>query len=517
MSTLLLMHYGLEFFARRSPHKTALIFRDRALDFIELNARANQVAHALAGAGIRKGDRAGAYLDNCLEYPEIIYGCSKAGVVLVPINYRLTASEASALLAHAQVRITFISQRLNAAFAGDERDHLARFMDQGLVTVGAGRGDGQQSYESWIEGHPTHDPGIDIDELDPFYIGYTSGTTGKSKGALISHRARALIILAQCTEYGLTCDDINLTPGAIYHAAPLIMMLMAINIGGTSVVMEHFDAEAMLRLTEEHGATNAFVAPTMLHMIHHLPEAARQRYRLDSMRVLVSAGAPLSAHDKEATRALFGDNVLHEYYGSTEAGWNLNLRPRDQLARPHSCGKPVLGWEIMLIDEQGEPVTAPNTVGEIYVRGEYMFDGYIDNPQATANAFRGDWFSAGDLASFDADGFYTIVGRKKDMIISGGANVYPEEVEDCLHTCPGVADVAVIGLPDDKWGERVAAMVVLTPDTAIGADEIKMFCEGRIAGFKKPREVISVDEIPRNPSGKIQKNILRERFARELG
>ncbi len=513
--SLLLMHYGLEFFARRSPAKTAVQFRDRKLSFEQLNARANRVAHALRAQGVQQGECVGAFLDNCLEYPEIIYGCSKAGMVLVPINYRLTGREARALLGHSGARIAFISQRLDETL-GDQREQLSSLLSHGLITVG-GPDTSDQAYESWTGGHAEHDPEIEISESDTFYIGYTSGTTGTPKGALISHRARALLILAQAVEYGLTEDNINLTPGAIYHAAPIIMMLLAINIGGTSVIMEHFDAKEMLRLIEAHGATNAFVAPTMLHMIHQLPRDTQQRYRLDTMRLLVSAGAPLSTHDKKATQALFGERVLHEYYGSTEAGWNLNLRPRDQLAKPRSCGKPVLGWQVKLVDSQGQDVTEPDEVGEIHVRGDYMFDGYVDNPVATADAFRGDWFSAGDLGCRDADGYFYIVGRKKDMIISGGANVYPEEVEDCLHGCPGVADVAVIGLADDTWGECVTAVVALHPDAETSIDDIKRFGEGRIAGYKKPREVRFVDAIPRNPSGKIQKNVLRERFAPNAG
>ena len=399
--SLLLMHSGLEFFARRSPAKPAVILGEQTLTFEVLNRRANRVAHALAASGIGKGDRVGAWLDNCLEYPEIIFGCSKAGAVLVPINYRLTGREAHALLAHADVRLVFVSPRLRPELE-PFRAELPRLVADGAITV-AGDASG---YGEWIAGRREDNPELAIDERDPFYIGYTSGTTGVPKGAIIPHRARALLILANCAEYGLTGDDVNLTPGAIYHAAPIICMLMAVWIGGTTVIMEHFDPEAMLALTERHGTTNAFVAPTMLHMIHQLPTAVKARYRLDSMRVLISAGAPLSTADKEATRALFGDDVLHEYYGSTEAGWNLNLRPRDLLRKPRSCGKPTLGWEVKLVDTEGNDVREPGEVGEIYVRGEYMFDGYVDNPEATAAAFRGDWFSAGDVGEFGAEGYY---------------------------------------------------------------------------------------------------------------
>ncbi len=513
--SLLVMHYGLEFFARRSPGKTAVRFQSQMLSFNDLNARANRVAHFLASLGIRKGDRVAAFLDNCLEYPEIIYGCAKGGFLLVPINFRLTGPESRALISHSGSRIVFISQRIHDEL-GDYRSELEQSVEYGLVRVGAGEKD-DNGYHARTRGHDEHNPLVAVAETDPFCIGYTSGTTGVPKGARISHRSRALLALAAAVEYGLTEDDVNLTPGAIYHAAPIIFMLLPINIGGTSVIMESFAPEEMLRLIERYGVTNAFVAPTMLQFIHQLPEDVRRQYRLDSMRVLISAGAPLSTHAKEATSELFGGGVLHEFYGSTEAGWNTNLRPADLLAKPRSCGKPVMGWEVKLVDDQGKDVTAPDQVGEIYVRGDYMFDGYLDNPEATTAAFLGDWFSAGDLGTFDADGYLYIVGRKKDMIITGGANVYPEEVEDCLHGCPGIADVAVIGLADETWGEIVTAIV--QPDTATGttAEEVKTFCEGRIAGYKKPRDVRFVDVIPRNPSGKILKNNLREQFASPTG
>jgi len=510
--SLLVMHYGLEFFARRSPAKTAIRFQSRTLNFRELNARANRVAHFLSSLGIRKGDRVAAFLDNCLEYPEIIYGCAKGGFVLVPINFRLTGREAKALISHSGAKLAFISQRITHEL-GDERSELEQAVEHGLVTVGS-EGDNPDGYEAKTRDRDEHNPLIAVAETDPFCIGYTSGTTGVPKGAIISHRSRALLALAAAVEYGLTEDDVNLTPGAIYHAAPIIFMLLAINIGGTSVIMDTFAPEEMLRLIERHGITNAFVAPTILQFIHQLPEDVRRRYQLDTVKALISAGAPLSTHAKQATNDLFGSGVLHEFYGSTEAGWNTNLRPVDLMTKPRSCGKPVMGWEVKLVDDQDNDIKQPDQVGEIYVRGDYMFDGYLDSPEATAAAFLGDWFSAGDLGVFDEDGYLYIVGRKKDMIISGGANVYPEEIEDCLHACPGVSDVAVIGIADETWGEIVTAVVQTAPEVSVSEDDIKQFCEGRIASYKKPRQVRFLDQIPRNPSGKILKNELRERFSR---
>lgn len=509
--SLLVMHYGLELFSRRYPEKKAIQFQSQNLSFRELNARANKVANYLSSLGLSKGDRVAAFLDNCIQYPEIIYGCSKAGLVIVPINFRLTPAEALALVKHSSSKTLFISNQLENTLK-DTYQSFEETLQHGIINVD-GNSPASGKYEQLINGQSESNPYLNVSEKDLFCIGYTSGTTGVPKGAKISHRSRALLLLAAAVEYGLTEEDINLTPGAIYHAAPIIFMLLAVNIGGTSIIMESFDPEEMLRLIEQNKATNAFVAPTMLQLIHQLPEETKNQYQLSSIKCLISAGAPLSTNAKTETANLFGGNVLHEFYGSTEAGWNANLRPRDQIRKPRSCGQAVMGWEIKLLSEDGSEIKSPDEVGEIFVRGDYMFDGYLDNPEATAAAFRNDWFSAGDLGLFDEDGYLYIVGRKKDMIISGGANVYPEEIEDCLHACPGVSDVAVIGIADETWGEIVTAVVQSNPGENLSEDDIKKFCEGRIASYKKPRQVHFTDQIPRNPSGKIMKNELRQIYS----
>lgn len=509
--SLLVMHYGLELFSSRYPEKKAIQFKSQQLTYRELNRRANKVAHHLLSLGLQKGERVAAFLDNCLQYPEIIYGCSKAGLVLVPINFRLTPSEALALIKHSSSKVLFINQRLDSEIK-DTRNEFDKILENGILNIDSDSSS-QDGYEKAINGQSESNPELDISENDLFYIGYTSGTTGLPKGAKVSHRSRTLLLLAAAVEYGLTEDDVNLTPGAIYHAAPIIFMLLAVNIGGTSIIMETFDPEEMLRLIDNHNCSNAFVAPTMLQLIHQQPESIKSKYDLSSMKTLISAGAALSTSAKTATTELFGGEVLNEFYGSTEAGWNTNLKPRDQLKKPRSCGKPVMGWEIQLLDDDGNVVKKPDEVGEIFVRGDYIFDGYLDNPEATAAAFRGEWFSAGDLGLFDEDGYFFIVGRKKDMIISGGANIYPEEIEDCLHGCPGISDVAVIGLADEIWGEIVTAVVQASPETSVNEGDIKQFCEGRIASYKKPRQIRFMDEIPRNPSGKILKNELRSLFS----
>jgi acyl-CoA synthetase (AMP-forming)/AMP-acid ligase II len=511
MNSVLTIHYGLEFFARRHPQKTAVILGERRLTFDELNRRANRVANALTETGLSKGDRVAALLDNCLEYPEIIYGCSKAGIVLIPLNFRLVAREAQALLEHSEAKLLFLGDRF-AEMISEVRADLPHIQSDSFVMLGGETSpEGFLPYEEWTRAAPEEHPGVEVGEEDVFYIGYTSGTTGEPKGAVLSQRSRGLIQLAMAVEYGIGEENVNLTAGAIYHAAPIIFVLLAINVGGTTVILEQSDPEEILRSIEQHKVTNAFMAPTMFHTINSLPKETRERYDVSSVETLISAGASLSSKDKEDTIELFGEGVLHEFYGSTEAGWNTNLRPADQLRKLRSCGKPVIGWEVKLLDLDGREVTGPDEVGEIFVRGEYMFDGYLKNPEATEEAFQDGWFSAGDLGQYDDEGYLYVVGRKKDMIVTGGSNVYPEEVEDCLASHPKVADVAVIGTPDEKWGEAVTAVVVPKED-GVSPEEMISFCEGEISGYKKPKRVEFEDEIPRNPSGKILKNVLRERY-----
>jgi len=276
--SLLVMHYGLELFSRRYPEKKAVQFQSQNLSFRELNARANKVANYLSSLGLSKGDRVAAFLDNCIQYPEIIYGCSKAGLVIVPINFRLTPAEALALVKHSSSKTLFISNRLENTLK-DTYQSFEETLQHGIINVD-GNSPASGQYEQLINGQSESNPDLNVSEKDLFCIGYTSGTTGVPKGAKISHRSRALLLLAAAVEYGLTEEDINLTPGAIYHAAPIIFMLLAVNIGGTSIIMESFDPEEMLRLIEQNKATNAFVAPTMLQFIHQLPEETKNKYQL---------------------------------------------------------------------------------------------------------------------------------------------------------------------------------------------------------------------------------------------
>jgi acyl-CoA synthetase (AMP-forming)/AMP-acid ligase II len=340
---------------------------------------------------------------------------------------------------------------------------------------------------------------------------YTAGTTGKPKGA----RRRAAdpgAMLARMTALRCTApDDVHLVAGPLYHSAPGGFALYAHALGQTVVVMRRFDPEDALRTIERERCTTTFMAPTLLKRLVDLPVEVRRRYDVGSMRSIVVAAAPCPMRVKEDVLAWFGP-VLHEFYGSTELGINTVLEPADMLRKPGSCGRAAPGVELAILGEDGRPLP-PGTPGELHVRrGPGVFDGYYKNPQATAETARGDWLSVGDVAWMDTEGFVFICDRKRDLIISGGVNIYPAEIEDVLHRHPAIEDVAVFGVPDADWGERVHAAIRLRPGQDLTPAEVTEFCRRHLADYKTPRQVSFHADLPRDTAGKLVKRVLREPY-----
>jgi acyl-CoA synthetase (AMP-forming)/AMP-acid ligase II len=297
--------------------------------------------------------------------------------------------------------------------------------------------------------------------------------------------------------------------GPLYHSAPGAFAAYAHLFGGTVVVLPKFDPEAALAAIARHRCTSTFMAPTLLKRVVELPEAVRARYDVSSMQVIVVAAAPCPMTVKEDVVRQFGP-VLYEFYGSTELGVNTILRPEDVLRKPGSCGRAAPGLEIAILDDDGRTLP-PGQPGELFVRRYAgVFDEYYKKPEATRETGRGEWLSVGDVAWMDDDGFVYICDRKRDMIISGGVNIYPAEIEEVLHRHPAVADVAVFGVPDDDWGERVHAAVQLRPGADASAEDLIAFARLHLAGYKAPREVSFHTDFPRDPAGKLVKRLLRD-------
>jgi acyl-CoA synthetase (AMP-forming)/AMP-acid ligase II len=446
---------------------------------------------------------------------EIYVGLARAGLVAVPINFRLVTPEIRYIVEHCEAR-AFIAQDALVDRIEPIRGELALMQDRFIHFGTAVTPAGWNGYERIIARASARAPEVDVQPQDPWALMYTSGTTGRPKGAVRSHAGSALMALATALEMGFTRDDRALFVMPMCHANSLYFSFTFTYLGAACVIEDRrsFDPEACLATFEREGITFTSLVPTHYVTILALPEEVKARYDVSCVRRLMISSAPARRETKLAAMAHFRNSRLYELYGSTEAGWVTLLRPDEQLTKLGSVGREWAGsGAIKLLDGDGNEVP-DGEVGELYSRTPYVFDGYWKDPDKTAQAFRGPWCSVGDMAYRDADGFIHLVDRKSNMIISGGENVYPTEVEAVVAAHPGVRDVAVIGLPDEKWGESVCALVVRSDDSATEAD-LMAWCRDRLAGYKRPKTFRFVNEadLPRTATGKIQHRILRERFA----
>lgn len=490
--------------AARTPEAPALIEGDRRLSWAEFHGARNRLSNALTAMGLRPGERAIVYAANSIENLLVGAATRSAGAVAVPMNHRLTAEEVRYILDDSEASVVFV---------GDSFVPMAE-----RVRAQA------QSVRRWIlmgeERRPWAQALVDVlaagsTEVPPPTSGgsmvYTAGTTGKPKGAL----RRAIdpsSVVDRLRELDLADPShVHLVAGPLYHSAPGGFALYAHFLGCPVVVMPHFDPEAALRTIARFRCTSTFMAPILLKRIVDLPSAVRARYDVSSMRVIVMAAAPCPMRVKEEVLQVFGP-VLYEFYGSTELGINTVLRPEEVLRKPGSCGRVVSGLDLVILDDAGQPMP-PGQPGELFVkRHPGMFDEYWKKLEATREMRRGDWYSVGDVAYRDDEGFVYICDRKRDMIISGGVNIYPAEIEDVLHRHPKIQDVAVFGVPDEEWGERVHAAVQVRPGQTLSADEVVRFARERLADYKIPRAVSFEEDFPRDGAGKLVKRRLREPY-----
>ena len=517
MSSLLTVAEVVAAQARLQPAKVGARDSRRSLSFAQWNERASRLANALLALGLAKGDRVALLAYNCVEWMELYVALARAGLVAVPVNFRLVASEIEYIATHCEAR-AFVVQDALIDRVAPIRDRLA-VVTGGFVHFGAERApDGWQSYEALIAAAPPAAPAVAVAPEDTWALMYTSGTTGKPKGAIRNHAGSALISLVTALDMGLTRDDTALLVMPMCHANSLYFSFTFTYLGATCVIDDraHFDPEALLRTLSEQHVTFTSLVPTHYIMMLDLPAAVKARYDVDRVSKLMISSAPARRETKLAIMAHFRNSQLFELYGSTEAGWVTLLRPGEQLTKLGSVGREWTGsGPAKLLDAHGNEVP-DGQVGELFSRTPYVFDGYWKNPEKTAEAFRGAWCSVGDMARRDEDGYYHLVDRKSNMIISGGENIYPSEVEHLLAGHPAVQDVAVVGLPDPTWGETVCAAVVRRPGATATEDELLAWCRERIAGYKRPRAVVFIEEaqMPRTATGKIQHRVLRDRLAK---
>jgi long-chain acyl-CoA synthetase len=502
------MNFGdiLSFLAHRHPHKPVLYDRDKTISFGELNIRANQLGNKLLSLGLRPNDKASLVMRNCSEYIEIVFALLKIGVIPVPINFRLVGEELAYIARNSDSKALILEEEFI--------DKITPIKDEIMVdpdkyyVLGGKTQHGMISYESLFEGTSEAEPPVSVDEKSCSVMCYTSGTTGKPKGAVASHKARILEFLAHVPEFKISEDDIHLVAAPLCHSGGMFLSLGKLCIGGALSIMREFEPEEALRLIDDKKATNTFMVPTMLNFILELPERTRSKYDVSSMRVIDCAGAPLPTRTKEGTMDFFHNAGLYEHYGSTECGVISLLKPDDQRKTIRSAGKPLFGVKLKLISEKKEQISE-GEVGEIFVKSPYNMDGYYNKGK---EGFEGEWFATGDLAKQDEAGYLYIVDRSRDMIISGGENIYPTEIEDVLYSNSKVLETAVIGVPDERWGESVTAFIVLNEGQSSSQDEIIQYCRERLAGYKIPRSVNFVPSLPKSTSGKILKRVIREEY-----
>ncbi len=477
----------------------------RKLDYTSFNALTNRVANGLANLGIQPDDHVAWWGENSLETLCAMHAIRKAGAVSVPIPYRSTDVEATYLLGNADAVAVLVDATYaeNVARIASDLPHLRSV----IVFEGEPAHQSQVRFDDML-GEPTT-PAAEGQVATTRTMIYTSGTTGRPKGAIRRVGGVANEFNALLEHLGMSALNplVFLTTGPLYHSGPSGFSLRAQVLGGTIVTQHHFDAEDWLRLVDTHGVTCTFSAPTPVRRITTLPADVKQRYDLSTMRCFIANAAPWTMTLKEAYLADFPTDSLWEVYGSTELSVCTALAPQDQLRKPGSCGLPAPGVEIELHDEDGGLITEPHVPGELYARSAALFETYHKAHDRYLEDHRDGFQTVGDMAYRDEDGYFYICDRKKDMIITGGVNVYPAEVENALDAYPNIGEVAVIGLPDGEWGEAVCAVVV--PLDGYDEDAFRAFAAQQLSGPKRPKRIVTMDELPKTGTGKVLKRDLR--------
>jgi fatty-acyl-CoA synthase len=492
------------------PDKAAIVFEDRRRTYGELRERSRRVANGLIARGIEPMDRVAVLAGNCLEFIEIEVGIAAAGAVMVPLNWRLQSEELLNLLSRSEARAIVVespfAEKIAELRAGGELPGLE-------LAVVIGEGPGEVAYEELCEAASPERPVIEGRMDDPHEIIYTSGTTGEPKGATWTHGTLIWNSIQQVMDYRLGPTDSTYVVIDLYYIGGRHDFTWPVlHQGGTVHVKRSSDwnAREVVAYVAEHGITHMLWVPTMLFDILRLDDL--DRFDLGALRAIMCGGAPVSAAMAEAAQRAFPNADFLQVYGLTEGGGNVTIIPPEYAQeKAGSAGKPSMHNEIRIVGEGGD--CPPGKAGEILVRGPAVTAGYWDAPEKTDETVVDSWLHTGDVGYLDDDGFLYVSGRKKEMIISGGMNIFPAEIEDVLRRHDAVLDAAVIGLPDERWGELVCAVIEADPGgPPLDEQELIQFCREHLASYKKPTQVVQVDEIPRTPSGKARKFLLVEQF-----
>jgi acyl-CoA synthetase (AMP-forming)/AMP-acid ligase II len=563
--------------ATKYPAKLCLKDRIRRFSFAETNLRVNRLANALLKLGLNKGDKVSVLLENCVEIVETYLACAKTGIIINPINFRLTANDVAYICDNADSK-TFIVDEEFVPLVDSIRLQLPKVKDYIVVTTqaeslrgaerlrgeaeanpmrllhfvrndtscqiatpsrqgGMARNDnlkGYYNYNDLLSKSSEAEPNCKVNPEDTWVLLYTSGTTGKPKGVVRSHESYVAFYLINAVDFGFTENDICLNVMPLCHVNSTYFSFTFTYIGGAIYInpARRFEPQEILEIIQREKITFISLIPTHYSIILSLTPEVRNKYDVSSIKKLLCSSAPARGEIKKRIMEFFsrrevgipkatsldspsGKGVqLYEGYGSTEAGIVTVLKPEEQLTKLGSIGRESCGTDcVKILDENGKEVPV-GEVGELYSRGPMLFDEYYKLPEKTKKSFQGEWFSAGDLARKDEDGYYYIVDRKDNLIITGGEHVYPSEVEEVITRHPKVLEVAVIGIPDNKWGESVKAIIIPKENAKATSEEIIEFCKDKLAGYKKPKSVdfIKPEQMPRTASGKILHRELRKKY-----
>ncbi len=507
------LHDTLEYQARENADTAFAILGDQSISYAEADRQANRLANALIAEGLEPGDRVAYLSKNSIEHAIFYYGAAKAGVVPVPLNYRLAPPEWSFIVADAGAKLLIAQPELAAGIDSvrDELGSVARHLSANGETAG------WDSYDAFVASGGTDRPDRGVRAEDDVYQMYTSGTTGRPKGAVIQHRALGAQLHQAQSAFGLRAGDRSLIVAPLYHAAAAVASFATVQAAGTLYIQEDFAPADVVRALDEEQIRLSLLVPAMIQFcLVAVPDVAKREYR-DLETIVYGASAISEAVLRQAID-VFKCGFLQGYGMTETTAAATYLMPKDHeraLAGQSdlllSAGRPLLGTEIRIVDDHDEPVPV-GSLGEVCIRGPQVMRGYWNRPDASEEALRGGWMHTGDAGRLDDAGFLYIQDRVKDMIVSGAENVYPREIEEVLFAHDAVADAAVIGIPDEKWGEAVLAFIVKSAGADASADDLLEYCRSRLAGYKQPRQLEFVDELPRNASGKVLKKDLREPY-----
>jgi long-chain acyl-CoA synthetase len=501
------MASGIREFGHATPDAVAIKDGERHITFAQLDERSSRFADGLLARGIKSGERVAILSNNRFEFFEISAGLAKAGIQAVPLNTRNNLADNTYIVRHSEARGIVLDDSLVGA--------VETLLDE-LSVVLSFDGTVREDYESFLAAARPVDPLVPVGELEPFCVTYTSGTTGKPKGVMLSHRSRVLAAYCAAVEYGLGPGRATMAVAPMYHGAGFEFAYASPMLGGTVSVLRKWNAEAFLEMMVADEIETVFLVPTHAQQIRRVIENPAEKYDLSKLHTLYFNAAAMPIALKQWVLKAFPGVKVHELYGSTETSVVTNLRPSHALEKAGSVGHPWFMNQVKLVDDDGNEVGVGEP-GELYARSPALLVGYLKDEEATAACFDSEgYFTAGDIAVRDADGFISIVDRKKDMIIAGGVNIFPREVEEVIAAHATIDEVAVIGVPDEVYGERIAAFMAPRPGTRIDLAALEAHVREHVAKYKVPREWHVVDALPRNASGKIVKRQIQADYVARL-